>query len=225
MAIQVQGNSGVVAEVDGTTFRALRVTIRPVNYGSLGIYRIGAQSGTMSASLAGGAEMFQFRWTEASNLALIYQVSISAGANVAASAAALVSFAMTVARSWSADGSGGTSVLPTGNSNKLRTNMGTTLADAIRISTTGGLTAGTKTLDGQNLGEITMGIGTGAITTSASLNLLPQSYLLDADGEGFMPLVLTQDEGFVVRNGATAWPAGMTWAFGVSAVWAEVASF
>jgi hypothetical protein len=225
MAIQIQGNGGVVAEVDGTTFRALRVTVRPVNYGSLGIYRLGAQTGTISASLAASAELFQFRWTEASNLALVYQVSVSAGANVAAAAAALVSFAMTAARSWTVVGSGGTAVTPTGNSNKLRTNMGTTLVNDIRIAGAVGLTAGTKTLDGQNLGEITIGIGTGAITTSANLNLLNQSYLLDADGEGFMPLVLTQNEGFVVRNGATAWPGGMTWAAGISVVWAEVASF
>ena len=36
MPIQIQGNGGTVAEVDGTNFRALRVNNRPVDYGALG---------------------------------------------------------------------------------------------------------------------------------------------------------------------------------------------
>ena len=40
MAIQIQGNGGSVAEVDGTGFRAMRVSPRPVDAGSLGHYRL-----------------------------------------------------------------------------------------------------------------------------------------------------------------------------------------
>lgn len=225
MGIQIQGNGGVIAEVDGTTFRAIRITARPVNYGALGMYRIGAISGTMAVSLGAGAELFQWRWPDASNLALMYKVSMSAGANVAASAAAILGFVMTAARSWTGAGSSGTRLTMTGNNAKLRTSMGTSLINDIGVSATAGLTAGTKTLDATNMGAVAFGIGTGAITTSLDLNFLPHTALFDADGEGMHPLVCAQNEGFIVRNGAVAFPAGMTWCFGVNCLWAEAAAF
>lgn len=225
MAIQLQGNGGVVAEVDGTTFRALRVTNRPINYGALGYYRIGAVSGTMAAALAANAEMFQWRWPDATNLGLVYKLAISAGANVAATAAALCSFVMTAARSWTGAGSSGTRLTLTGNNTKLRTSMGTSLVNDAGISTTAGLTAGTKTLDATNMGAVAFGIGTGAITTALDLTFLPNTTLFDADGEGFHPLVCAQNEGYVVRNGAVIFPATMTWSFAIQAVHAEAAAF
>jgi len=225
MAIQIQGNGGVVAEVDGTTFRALRVTARPINYGALGMYRSGAISGTMAAGLAGAAEVFQWRWSDGTNLGIVYAVSISAGANVAATAAAIVGFAMTAARSWTVIGSSGTRLTLTGNNSKLRTSMGTSLVNDAGISTTTGLTAGTKTLDANNLGAVALGIGTGALTVSPNFNLLPDTWLFNAFNEGHHPLVLAQNEGFVVRNGAVAWPATMTWNFAVNVAWAEALAF
>lgn len=226
MAIQIQGNSGVVAEVDGTTFRALRVTNRPINYGSLGYYRAGAISGTIAAALAANSEVFQFRWPDATNLALVYKVQVSAGANVAATAAAITSLRMTAARSWSAAGSGGTRLTLTGNNCKLRTSMGTTLVNDAGIASTGALTAGTKTLDTTDLGVVSIGIMTGAITTVVSGNLISRGdgILYDADGEGFHPLTLAQNEGFVIRSGVI-FPAAMTWQLGVDVVWAEAAAF
>lgn len=214
-----------MAEVDGTTFRAIRVTSRPINYGSLGMYRLGAVSGTMAAALAANAELFQFRWPDATNLALVYKVAISAGSNVAATAAAILSFVMTAARAWTAAGSGGTRLTLTGNNAKLRTSMGTSLVNDAGISTTAGLTAGTKTLDATNMGALAFGIGTGAITTALSLRFLPLEWLFDSDGEGRHPLVCAQNEGFIIRNGAVAFPAAMTWNFAVNVVWAEAAAF
>jgi hypothetical protein len=225
MAIQVMGVSGVAMEVDGTTFRAIRVTLRPINYGSLGAYRIGGVSGTMAAALGANAELFQFRWPDATNLALIYKISISAGANVAATAAAILSFVLTAARSWTAAGSGGTRFTLTGNNAKLRTSMGTSLVNDAGISTTAGLTAGTKTLDASNLGAVAFGIGTGAITTALSLQVLPLTALFDAIAEGLHPFVAAQNEGVVIRNGAVAFPATMTWNFAVNCMWIEAAAF
>lgn len=228
MAIQVQGNGGVVAEVDGTTFRAIRVTARPINYGSLGMYRLGMTSGTMAAALAANAELFQFRWPDATNLALVYKVDMNAGLNVAAAATALLSVNMAVARGWSAAGSGGTRAVLTGNISKLRTSMGTSLVNDAGISTTAGLTAGTKTIDHAttNLGIVHIPLGTGAITVGATLDLIPPgTTLFDANGEGTHPLILAQNEGFIIRNGAVAFPATMTWAFAVNVVWAEAAAF
>ena len=228
MAIQVQGNGGVVAEVDGTTFRALRVTSRPIEYGSLGFYRLSMTSGTMAAALAANSEIFQFRWPDASRFAAVTRCAIAAGANLAATAAGLAAFKMTAARSWSVAGSGGTRAVLTGNNQKLRTTMGTSLVVDAGISTTGALTVGTKTLDAQDMGAISLGIGTGAITTSNSLNFCPFTELMNMDGPYDHPLVLAGGgggEGFVVRTGANAFPAAMTWSFSANVSHAEVAAF
>lgn len=226
MAIQIQGNGGVVAEVDGTTFRALRVTNRPINYGALGYYRAGALSGTIAAALAANSEVYQHRWTDATNLCLVYKVQVSAGANVAATAAAITALRMTAARSWTVAGSGGTRLTLTGNNCKLRTSMGTSLVNDAGIASTGALTAGTKTLDSTDLGVVSIGILTGAITVAVSGNLISRGdgILYDADGEGFHPLILAQNEGFVIRSGVI-FPAAMTWQLGVDVVWAEAAAF
>lgn len=224
MAIQIQGNSGVVAEVDGTTFRALRITPRPIDYGALGFYRIALTSGTMAAALAANSELFQLRWPDATRFACIFRIAISAGANVAATAAGLVAFRATIARGWSAAGTGGTRATMTGNNQKLRTSMGTSLVNDIGVSTTGALTAGTKTLDVQDIGTVATGIGTGAITTSATLPIIPLSELLNVDSSNDHPIVCAQNEGCVIRSGP-AFPAAMTWHFAVNCSWAEVAAF
>lgn len=224
MAIQVQGFSGVVGEVDGTTFRTLRVTSRPIEYGALGFYRISAISGTMAAALAANAEIWQFRWPDATRFAVVYRIAMSAGANVAATAAGLSGFRITQARAWTAAGTGGTRMVLTGNNSKLRTSMGTSLVNDAGISSTAGLTAGTKTLDTSDGGSVAIGIGTGAITTGISLTILPQTELLDNNGPSDHPMVFAQNEGYVIRSNVIM-PAAMTWHFAVNTSWAEVAAF
>ena len=224
MAIQIQGSGGTVADVDGTTFRALRITPRPIDYGSLGFYRVGLVSGTMAAGLAANAEIYQARWTDATRLAMYTRVAISAGMNVAATAAGLAAFRLAVVRGWSADGSGGTTVTLTGDNQKLRKSMGSSLMGAMRVSSTAALTAGTKTFDAQDHGAIATGIGTGAITTSVSLPIVGLSELLNIDSSSDHPILLVQNEGVVVRIGP-AMPATMTWHFAASVSWAEVAVY
>jgi hypothetical protein len=228
MAVIEGGVSATVAGVGAEDFKAIHTVRYPVAIGSGGAFRLGATSGTMNASLGLNSEIFQFRYvTAASRVALVYKVAISAGANVAASAAALVAFRLSVARSWTAAGSAGTRITFASPTNKLRTSH--SLASEVNdagISTTGALTAGTKTLDTNDHGVIVQGIGTGAITTAVILPILPpKTALLDADGEGQHPLVLANQEGFVIRTGANAFPAGMTWHFGVEVLWLEVANF
>lgn len=225
MAIQVQGNGGTVAEVDGTSHRALRVANRPLDVGSLGHYRLSMASGTIAAALAANGELFHFRWTDATRLAVVHKVLISAGANVAATAAGLVALEAVIARSWSAAGTGGTAATITGNNQKTRTSMGTTLLGEARCASTAALGAGTKTLDSQGVGNVAIGIGTGALTTTPVLTLIPKTDLLEMDANEPHPVVLAQNEGLVIKNGATAWPATLTWNIGVTIVWAEIAAY
>lgn len=226
MAIQIQGNGGVVQEVDGTVFRAGRVTGRPLDHGAFGHYRMGVTTGTLAAALAANSELFQFRWTDATRLCIVQKVLVSAGANVAATAAGLVNLDLSIARSWSAAGTGGTAATLTGNNQKVRSNMGTTLLGEARIATTAALGAGTKTLDSQPIGNVFAGIGTGAITTALNLNFIDKIDLIEVDADmSIHPVVLTQNEGLVVKTGATAFPASMTWGLSVTIVWAEASNF
>lgn len=226
MAVLEGGVSGTLTGVGAEAASPLHTTKYPVAYGSGGFYRVGATSGTMAAALAANSEIFQFRYvTAASRIAIVYKISITAGANVAASAAALVAFRATVARSWTVAGSGGTRLTLTGDNANLRTSMSTSEVNDAGIATTGALTAGTKTLDTTDIGAISQGIGTGAITVAVALPLVEDGKLLDADGEGQHPLVLANQEGFVVRTGANAFPAGLTWSFSVNVLWGEVPAF
>lgn len=218
MAIQLQGNSGTVAEVDGTVYRAMRTTLRPLDYGTLGSYRVSGLSGTMAAGLAANAEVFQFRWVDATRLCVVTSVlwdGLSGSATAFAAGFAKVD--MVVARSWTADGSGGTTLTLAGNNQKMRSSMNTTLIGGSRIASTAALSAGTKTLDTQAVGQYSAAIG-----TATSTQWMPQFDLFHADPGGESPLILSQNEGFVVR--ATV-PATGTWQFGVTVCWTELTAY
>lgn len=218
MAIQVQGNGGTVAEVDGTNYRAMRATLRPLDHGSLGTYRLSMLSGTMAAGLAANSEIFQFRWSDATRLCVVTSIIWDGLSGTAtAFAAGVGKVDVLVARSWTADGSGGTPATITGNNQKMRTSMGTTLLGAARISSTTNLTVGTKTLDSQAIGQYSAAFG-----TATSTQWVPAFDLLHVDPGGECPLIFAQNEGFVVR--ATV-PATGTWQFGVTVCWTEVAAY
>lgn len=227
MAVIEGGVSGALQGVGTEAASPAHTAIYPVSYGAGGgYYRLGMTSGTMTAALAANAEIFQFRYvTSASRTALVYKVNLSAGMNAAATAAGTVAFRLTAARAWTAAGSGGTRAALTTNNAKLRTTMSTSEVADAGISTTAGLTAGTKTLDTADLASRTIGIGTGSLTTVPSLNLLEQTDLFNAYDGGGCPLVLAHQEGFVIRTGANAFPATATWSFSVNVYWAEVPSF
>ena len=224
MAIQVQGNAGTVAEVDGTTFRALRVTPRPVDYGALGIYSYGGSTGIIPAALAANSEVFQFRWVDATRFAAIRRVRLSASVTTTMFAAGVpVEIAMWKATGWTGQGTGGTGVTPAAEL-KCRTSMGSTLVGAgdIRIATTAALGAGTKSLETNAMRSIVAG---GPITASLNGTIIaPGTLFWEAEpGDGGHPLVLTTNEGFVIRSVAV--PATGTWRLSVMVDWAEVTAY
>lgn len=224
MALQIQGSGGVVADVDGTTFRALRITPRPVDYGNLGIYSYGGSTGILPAALAGNSEVFQFRWVDATRLAAIRRVRLSASVTTTMFAAGVpVEIDMVKATAWTGQGTGGTGVTPAALL-KCRTSMGATLVGTgdIRIATTAALGAGTKTLEGVSLRAIVAG---GPITASLNGTIIqPGTLFWEAEpGDGGHPLVLATNEGFVIRSVAV--PATGTWRLSVMVDWAEVAAY
>lgn len=223
------GSQTVKAEVDGSTFKALRVTARPIQYGALGVYRVGLNSGSLVANGA-SIELFQFRWLPVlvpQSYAILYKLAISAGLSVAATVAgALLSFQAFPARSWTAAGSGGTRVDLTADNAKLRGQvMLASMANDIGVATTAGLTAGTKILDTTPLGSTQCSLSLAAITVGLKLNLLNARDGVIFDGyDNTWPYIMSPGEGYVIKTG-NAFPASTTWHFGVQAAWAEVLDF
>jgi hypothetical protein len=224
MSIQVQGNGGTVAEVDGTAFRALRGTNRPVDHGSLGAYSYGGFTGILPAALAANSEIFQFRWADATRLCVINEVKISACVSTTFFAAGVpVQIDMIKSTAWSAAGTGGTGINPS-TFLKKRTSMGSSLIPSgdIRIATTAALGAGAKTLEGSSISSI---LGAGPITASLNGQIIaPGTMLFRGEvSDGQHPLVLAQNEGFSIRSVAV--PATGTWTVSISVDWTEVSAY
>lgn len=223
MPIQIQGNAGTVAEVDGTAFRAIRATLRPLDYGALGHYRVSAVSGILAATLAANAQVFQFKWTDATRLAVVTYARLQFQTLTLFTAAQQVDFGFDMFKVTSfAAGGGGTTV---GAPSKMRTSMGASLVGGINISTTGLLTAAT-TLDAvavsQSLGDVQR-MNPAAATEEQRINDPTLVFAADP-GRGEHPLVLTTNEGFVLRN-RTVWPAAGTGMVQVEVAWSEVTAY
>lgn len=222
----IAANVAQVGMGAGTVWTPQHVTPGPIPVGTGGAFRISMVSGTIGAALAANSELFQFRYvTGASRVCLVHGISVSAALNVAATAAALLSLRATIARAWTADGTGGTAATLTGNNQKLRTSHTTSEVLSARMATTAALGAGTKTLDSQDIGGVSYSALTGAITVATNGVLIPKTNLLgDFAGSLAFPLTLANQEGFVVRSGI-ANPATMTWALTIDVAWSEVQAF
>jgi hypothetical protein len=220
MAIQIQGNGGTVAEVDGATFRAIRTVPKPVEYGAFGHYRVVATVGLVVTQAANGA-LFSFRWGDATRLAVITKLRLSLMQTAAATATIMPSYNVFIARGFSASDSAGTAVTLTGNNMKKRTSMGTSLVTDIRFSAlAAGLTAGTRTLDTNPV--LTMPTQSAITTPNATL------YTSELDigvGDGNHPIVLATNEGIVVSGPTVVFGAAGTANLVVDLSWAEVASY
>lgn len=216
MPVQPQGFSLVVQEVEANT-RAARVTQRPFDVTTLGAYALSTNNGTtvMAAGIAAASEIYQFRWTHASNLALLRSIRFSMG-SVTAFAAGQLHVEAVWARAFTAVGTGGATATITGNNGKKRTSFATTGIGEIRTATTAALGAGTKTLDTQGFGSISMSAPTtvGPIITNQYLwtRDTADEYPHTFSGAGSSP------EGFIIR--VTLQATG-TWYFGVTTEWAE----
>jgi hypothetical protein len=170
----------------------------------------------MAAGLAGNSEILQFRWSDATRLCVVHSVTLDGlSGSATAFAAGFGKVDMLIARSWTVDGSGGTAATITTNNGKMRTSHGTTLLGAVRGASTTNLTVGTKTLDAQAVGQISLSFGTAASVQYANIISL-------FDDNNKHPIILAQNEGFVLR--ATV-PATGTWQFGATVTWSEVAAY
>ncbi len=212
MAVQIQGNGGIVSEVDGTIWRAQRVTDRPTEYGAGGYYAAAISATTVTA-VAAAANLVSFRWTSASLLCLVRQVNISIQVTTASSTV-IPEFAGYIARNFTVSDSSGTAVTLSGNSFKRRTSMATTALGDFRFASASSLTAGTRTLDAQQFIDVNVPLALGGM----------QTQIWGIDGPGDHPIVLAQNEGLVFQNVTTLTTAG-AYKYTVHIHWAEVPSY
>lgn len=187
-------------------------------YTSTGEYSIPLLSGVIAAGLTADSDIFQFRNATAGKIALVRRVEIWAISDSVGFTAGRFIFRMVQARSWTVGGSGGTAAILTGDNGKVRTSFDTA-AVTMRISSTGALTAGTRTLDAQGVRAIA---GAAPTTLATNFFVLPNPIQLYGDGVERYPLTCAFQEGFVLQ--ATV-PATGTWTFGVNVHWEETGGF
>jgi len=211
MAIQVQGNGGTTQEVDAT-FRAARVSLRPAEV--IGYYSVSGASGALTGVAANGP-VFSFRNT-GSNLILVRRLSIRFVTTTAFTAAQGLDYQLLRANSFTASDTGGTALYTAGQNKHRNSFTNITSAPDIRISSTGALTAGTRTLETAGMG-IAGGSSTGVGTSMLTEDLLGYD-------SGDYPLVLAQNEGFVITNGIAMGAAGVI-RLQVSVEYAETAAY
>lgn len=218
-----------VGMASGMVWVPLHVASGPLPVGAGGAYRLSMTSGTIGASLGANSELFQFRYvTGASRVCLVHGVTVSASMIATPTAGTTpvnMQLVGKIARSWTADGTGGTAATLTGNNQKLRTSHTTSEVVSARMATTAALGAGTKTFDAQNFGGVTGGIYFDLAAGDVDNQLIKQTNLLGefSGGLGF-PLALANQEGFAILSGV-ALPATMTWNLVANVLWSEVDGF
>lgn len=194
-------------------YRAARAVLFPQD--ALGEYRIAEFSG-LTTGIAANGEVFQFRWTDAANLCVLRSLKVRAAVITGFTAAQELAFAASMVANWSADGSGGTPITPGATNLLKRSTYPQSKVGSARIATTGALTAGTKTI---YTNPFMVGVGkTLAAAATVQDAAIEEGIWFDAGLAG--PIVIQQNEGFIVRN-TIAMGAGGTVRWAIQAEWAE----
>lgn len=215
MAVQLVGPSliSLNTQADGAAF----VAQKPLSPGALGWYNKGQVSGTMAAGLSAASVVYAFRYT-GSNVGVVTRVRVTLG-DLVGFTAGFFNFSMFAARTFTAMYSGGSGSAGTftGNNAKLRTALATPSNFGSLIASTAALTTATVTLDTDPLTSLAL-----SVVATAGQPPFPGDPDLFYKAPGEYPLVLAQNEGFVIQ--ATV-PATGTWQMGVDVAFGEVASF
>lgn len=217
MAVIQDPTTALTAKVDGPD-QALRVTERPQSVGSRGAYVASFYTGVIAAGLAANQELFQWRWVSAAGLiCLIRDIRISAAVSTTAFAAGVpATLELRLARSWSVQGTGGTGITFGTHDGKKRTDHASTAiaANDVRIATTAGLGAGTKTLDGLAAATVASQPGTAIATFINDMSIWARKQ------DNNYPILLETQEGFVIRDVEV--PGTGTWKLAVTVEWEEL---
>lgn len=226
--IESPSTASVQMEVDGT-FKAARFSTRPLDYQTFGA-AAGKTLGHYAVSMSTAAALYTanvglcaIRWTDPTNLFVLQRIKVSVAVAAAVTAQRLDPIQAFVARGYTVrDATNATVVNLTGNNQKQRTLMGSSLVANLDVaSAAAGLTGGTKTLDTNAFGSV--GLSGAAIAALGTGQLNQDMYEPDM-ASGHHPITLTNNEGIFIQWGTTSLATG-TVVVTVIMRWAEVAVF
>lgn len=193
MAVIQSGTTTDIVTVD-PTMDAFRASIKPDEMS--GAYSLSAATGAMTVIAAAGP-IFSFRYAAGlGQLCVVKRVSITATVTTGFTAGQQIGYGLFMARNFLASDTGGTALAPfTGANQKFRTSgMNSSGVTDCRIATTGVLTAGTRTLDSQALGLVH------AYALTATAGTIIQNYQFNLYNFNDYPIILQNNEGFVIAN-------------------------
>lgn len=221
----IEGTSGTLVDVGAASAKGLHITAKPQDAGTLGHYAVAVQTGAIGAGMAANGELLQLRWTDGTRVCVITEITCNGVIASTAFAAGAIAMQASICRSWTVDGSGGTTLTTSGDNQNMRSAFGASLMGSARVASTGALTTGTKTIDAHAIGLITTHSsgGVGSATPIIGSIFLPTTTLYKCDiASGEYPITLAQNEGVVIR--ATV-PATGVWTAGFTVKWMELAAF
>jgi hypothetical protein len=221
MAIQVQGNSGVVAEVGGTSFRGSHVHVKPLEFGALGHYALTVRISSTAAQAA-NSRILELRNTHASNFIIPTRLTLRALQTAAGTAQENSLDCFKVTNFTVVDTTN--TVTPT-TGVKRSANMaafpgGAAIRHLTLTGAAAGMTGGTLTKDAQAFATLPYNVAAAINVNNiwGPINAIPN------DGLWEHPYVFAQNEGLIVENrvlNVTSY--GITWYLDLA--WAEVAAF
>jgi hypothetical protein len=198
---------------DGSYQRPIQyMTQYPLDYGGGGHYQYCIKSNIVLAAQPANSPIVSFTWLSAVSLAALFRVRLVAWSNTMFNNG-VGTFDIYAARNFSSGDTGGVSATFTGETNQLRTSMGSSGA-YIAHAATAALTPGVRTLDPYPLDSRSCNVGNTANTLFSNM---PMTLFEKTQSEH--PLILVMNEGFVIQ--ATLPPDG-AWLYTCTLDWAEI---
>lgn len=147
-------------------------------------YRAAGASGALTGASA-NTPVFSFRWGSLVKSCIITTFNWWWFTSTAFGAAQIIDHGLWVARAFTDSDSAGNAITISGNNTKKRTQSDTTLVTDMRISSTGALTAGTRTLDTTSMaqcGAWSSAVGAALPTGAAYFNFTTGIWLATNEG-------------------------------------------
>ena len=221
MAVIEGGVSAALAGVGAESGSAMHILAKPDAVGVLGHYRTSHRTVLVNTQAA-NSRLFELQNAHATNLIVVHEVHVEWTQTAAHTAAIMDSIDIYRCTSFSAVDTTNT-VTPV--ISKLRTSFGTAGANVRGCTVAGiaaGMTGGTLTKDTAPLRQwglwLLAAVPTGGPTPSVSASLWPDV----ASGEH--PLVLVQNEGFIIENRVLLGAAAGS-AVSIDVTWSEVTAY
>ena len=214
---------------------AQRVNISPLDHSDaagnlLGFYKVGQVSGA-TVSIGALGHLASIRWTDTSRFLALLRIKAGWTVSGAVTAATAMDLQASVLRGFSVDYTTASTMISlagVANTNKMRSNMGTSImgANGPRIATTAVMSGQTAIVD---VAPFAMTVfanqPSGNATVTQALGVAGATQILyEWDTNGGHPLILSANEGVVIQN-ITAGPVTGSIKYSITWEWAELAYF